>query len=418
MKSNLGSRLRGALGRAGCCLGFGQNSRNKQQLLFSLYVQHQEEVNDSMSSRRLTRTSRRILLTTSIWTVIIIVVVFFVTYTILLVSVDHPFHSAIDIQPGRHRMRLMGKGFGLKNGTKDGLPVRFLSGEIQRTALWDPRLYDDPNLESPRCQSGNIFIIIITSTPDHFEHRAEIRRTWCNASLRADPHESGNWQCFYLVGQTDDMGVRLKVSLEQQRHGDILHGSYVDSYRNLTHKVMHGLAWVSEHCVAPYVLKTDDDCFVNTLLLRHFLSHHNKQTTGLYTGNIVSDMSKLKVIRNMGEKWAVSLEDYLPEYYPRFASGSGYVLSFDVVKRLVSESVFIKPIANEDAYVGIVMHHIGVEATLSGRFSLSSSGLRPCNFLYIVLTHSVTPTEQQDMFTKMVTARTRCSNQQEVLSWY
>lgn len=409
--------MKGVCKKAGGWLKTGDGSALTSRLLVSVYLQQpqQEEDSQSMPRRGLTRASRRILLTTSIWSVIIIVVVFFVTYTVLLVSVKHPFSAGGGDQIGGHRVRLIGKGHGLRNRTSSGQAPQFSLNA--RKLQWEPRSYNDPTWDPPSCRSDSLFVIVITSTPDHFQHREEIRRTWCNGSVLSDS-VGASFQCFFLVGQTNDTGVQLRLSLEHQTHADILQGSYVDSYRNLTHKVMHGLSWVSDRCVTRYVLKTDDDCFVNTVLFGQFLLQHNQQTEDLYAGNVVVDIAKRKVIRSKGEKWAVSADDYLPKYYPKFVSGSGYALSWDVVQKLVAECVSVRPFPNEDAYVGVLAQRVKVDPTLSGRFSLASSGLRPCNFLYLFVVHGVSPSDQAGMYEKMMTARTQCGNQEEVDTWY
>jgi hypothetical protein len=41
-------------------------------------------------------------------------------------------------------------------------------------------------------------------------------------------------------------------------------GNFMDTYRNMTHKAILGLRWLSEFCPeAPYALKADDDTFLN-----------------------------------------------------------------------------------------------------------------------------------------------------------
>ncbi|KAK7100013.1 beta-1,3-galactosyltransferase 5-like [Littorina saxatilis] len=393
--------------------GGGRDPEATSRLLVSVYFQQPA----SMPRRGLSRTSRRILLTTSIWSVIIIVLAFFLTYTVLLVTVDRPFLKASDSAAafpgtgyGRPRVKFLGRNFGSKNGTS----LQFAAGLNRRKRFWSPKDLDDRTSDLPDCKHGALFIIIITSSPDHFELRSEIRKTWCDTkNASADV-----WQCVFLVGQTLDENIRTRLKDESQRHRDILRGNYLDSYRNLTMKVMHGLAWLTTKCEAPYVLKTDDDCYVNTLLLWQFLVHHNKQTTGLYAGNMVVKTHKRKVIRDPNEKWSVSVEDYRPEYYPMYASGSGYAISFDVVTKLVEESQFIKPIPNEDAYIGIVMDRLGVQPTLSGRFTLSSTGLRVCNFKYIFVAHGVLAGVHQEMHNKMLAAQTECRKDDDVTSWY
>jgi hypothetical protein len=62
----------------------------------------------------------------------------------------------------------------------------------------------------------------------------------------------------------------LQVSLESEndRHHDLLQGSFRDTYRNMTYKHVMALKWVLYFCPGVrYVLKTDDDTFVNTPVL-------------------------------------------------------------------------------------------------------------------------------------------------------
>ncbi|KAL8621688.1 hypothetical protein ACOMHN_024659 [Nucella lapillus] len=376
-------------------------------VMVNVYVQK-----NSMSPRGLSRTSRRSLLTISIWSVIVIVLVFFITYAILLVYVDRPFQKFHEEQvfPGNHnrpKVRLLGKG--IRNGNKT---VIHFSPE--RKIVWDPGLLDDPDSETPKCRQGSIFLIIVTTSPDHFEHRTAIRKTWCSFKMSSDKN---GWQCLFLIGQTFQTNISEKINAESQRYGDIVSGSYVDSYQNLTLKVMHGLAWVNRHCQVPIVLKTDDDCFVNAALFKQFLLYYNTKTTHLYAGNLLMNKNRRKVIRNLDEKWSVPKDDYLPEYYPVYASGSGYALSSDVVTKLVEESRFKKPISNEDAYVGIVIDSLGILPTYSGRFTLSSAGLRVCNYLYVVLAHGVEPGMQEETQRKATAAQSECNNEEKTTGW-
>ena len=47
---------------------------------------------------------------------------------------------------------------------------------------------------------------------------------------------------------------------------------FVDSYHNLTHKGVAALRWIDAHCRhAIFVLKTDDDIFINMFTLIRYL---------------------------------------------------------------------------------------------------------------------------------------------------
>ena len=56
----------------------------------------------------------------------------------------------------------------------------------------------------------------------------------------------------------------FQLNFESTDHGDLVQGSFTDSYRNLTYKNVMGLLWVTQFCShAQYIVKTDDDMFLD-----------------------------------------------------------------------------------------------------------------------------------------------------------
>ena len=80
--------------------------------------------------------------------------------------------------------------------------------------------------------------------------------------------------------------LSLQVSLESEndRYHDLLQGSFKDTYRNLTYKHITVLKWVLYYCPGVrYVLKSDDDVFVNTpMLMRTLVQVEHYSTVGLW----------------------------------------------------------------------------------------------------------------------------------------
>ena len=118
-------------------------------------------------------------------------------------------------------------------------------------------------LEAPTCNgtAPPLWVTVVSSAPDNFYNREQIRKTW----------GQGN-NVYFLLGAT---GPRLQplIADEARQHGDIIQGTFVDSYRNLTFKQVMGLLWAGSHCPGvKYILKTDDDVFVNTQQLEKGLS--------------------------------------------------------------------------------------------------------------------------------------------------
>lgn len=280
-----------------------------------------------------------------------------------------------------------------------------------------PRGVDFPSLfasfpPAPRCEPGQLLLILVTSAPGNSEPRQVIRSTWAAREGPAPPQ----WQAVFLVGQTADAGAAREIQREQQAFGDLLVGNYLDAYRNLTLKVMHGLKWAAERCRPRYVLKTDDDCFVNTAWLPAFLQEHNRVRAGLYAGSLFS-REKRQVIREPSSKWYVSRQDYRPEEYPPYASGIGYLLSLDAAQRLLGAAERVRPIPVEDAYVGILAEEAGIRVQASARFAKHNVHWQVCNYRYLLVIHHLSPREQAAAKRSMLQARRACQDSLEVTRW-
>ena len=62
-----------------------------------------------------------------------------------------------------------------------------------------------------------------------------------------------------------------EIQNEHLLYGDIVQGDFVDTYRNLSLKAVVGNLWVSKFCSqAEFVVKTDDDMFVDLYEVKNF----------------------------------------------------------------------------------------------------------------------------------------------------
>lgn len=374
------------------------------------------ELLTDMRSSRMRRQSKRVLLKASITTVILLSVAFIVTYSIILTYISnsvpimrHQEGSSGEKYKSGKRTKLHHKSkdlFGKKN------VIQFIEDTVIKWKLED--LYDVFSSQ-PNCLHGSKLLIVITSAPENSDRRKAIRNTWCDPSKFNLTKFS--WQCVFLVGQPTHLPSEILVDNEINLFSDILKGSYIDSYRNLTHKVMHGLHWASTVCPTNYVLKTDDDVFVNAKLLLDILLT-NTPEKNVYIGLVVNTPKKLEVIRNPLNRWVVSFEEFPHSHYPPYSSGMGYLLSADVISRMVNLSEFVTPFPNEDAYIGVLADKLNIEPSRTGRFTLSGSGLRLCNYMYLIVIHHITSQEQYSMFEKALDAPLKCDKEKdEPLGW-
>ncbi|KAH8019515.1 hypothetical protein MRX96_005477 [Rhipicephalus microplus] len=212
-------------------------------------------------------------------------------------------------------------------------------------------------LDSSRChRQRDLFLaVFVHSAPAHFGRRRAIRETWGNASALAAATARAMVLVF-LVGQA--AGLEGALRAESAAHGDLVMGNFVDSYHNLTYKHVMGLKWVATHCSqAHYVLKTDDDVFIDLFQVSAQLGSHAPSRL-LMCGLIRRPYVK----RSQRSKWRVSFREYRPHRYPPYCSGWAIFMSPDVVRDLYRASADVPYFWVDDVLVtGILAQRLGIE---------------------------------------------------------
>ena len=205
--------------------------------------------------------------------------------------------------------------------------------------------------------SNLTLIMLINSHPDHSSRRKGIRNTWA----KRQTIDSQEVRIIFVMGVTSKMGINREVEIEAQHHKDIILGDFVESFRNLTLKLILGLRWVDENCRhARFLYKGDDDMFVNVgnLLgaLNNMTINNDIDMKRLYMG----ELNKGEVVRNVMSKYYVSEKEYSGKYYPTFCPGGGYVLSTAIIPALYRKSLTTQIVPIDDALQGILANLIGV----------------------------------------------------------
>lgn len=204
--------------------------------------------------------------------------------------------------------------------------------------------------------SKNLLLILILSSRENYAYRNVIRKTW------ASVFSIGNWNIKYafLIGSSSltntDTILENKISQEWRKNQDLIIGNFIDSYKNLSYKQLMGYKWALRYCTeAKFILKTDDDVFVDSFQLVKYvdsLINHDKIIVGHVNYNSLPQ-------RTEGSKWFVSQQEYSKEFYPDYCMGMGFIMSFDVVKLLYEASIRLPYFWVEDVYVtGILREEV------------------------------------------------------------
>lgn len=171
-------------------------------------------------------------------------------------------------------------------------------------------------------------LILIHSAPLNWNKRNVIRETWGREDPRA--------RLYFLLGAVKTRHLQHKLEKENYLFGDIIQGNFMDAYRNMTYKHVMGLKWLSYNCPeTKYLLKTDDDVFVNAPNMYEFL----QDPTTLRSELLFCDLSlNVRVSRSYRSKWRVSPSEYKGKTYPAYCPGYSIVYSADTAFALYREA--------------------------------------------------------------------------------
>ncbi|XP_011181872.2 uncharacterized protein LOC105211890 [Zeugodacus cucurbitae] len=115
-------------------------------------------------------------------------------------------------------------------------------------------------------------LILVHSAPANEEKRRLIRETWGNTEQLPPVNGVMPLRIIFLVGNVDSEALQLDIERENFENGDIVQGSFVDSYRNMTYKHVMAFKWFLYNCAqAQILIKVDDDVYVNTPQLLIYL---------------------------------------------------------------------------------------------------------------------------------------------------
>ena len=195
------------------------------------------------------------------------------------------------------------------------------------------------------CVNRDVFLLaLVLSAPSNTDRRAVIRETWGDRRNFAEIAV----RVVFLLGATGDGSVQKALVDESNAHGDIVQEDFVDSYRNLTHKVIMGLKWATIYCAhARFLAKIDDDISVNVFNLVEILRRKRNEKLLL-----CHRYPSKRVWRKAGVyKWVVTHDDYPNDTFPRYCMGWAYLLTPDVAGALYNASLNVPYFWIEDIYV-------------------------------------------------------------------
>lgn len=233
------------------------------------------------------------------------------------------------------------------------------------------RMFDIPDfkylISKPECDrngSAPYFVTLIHTSPTQFERRAANRRTWMSDH---DPRT----KVYFLMGTVKLESLQRKIDDEESKYHDIIQGNFVDSYHNLTYKHTMALKWFTENCPnVKYLLKIDDDVFVNVPAVYEYLVN-NKNDTNFILGIYFPPFETARE-----GKWKTSVKDIRDRYIPEYASGQSIIYSNDFVREAFKRTFTTRFLWIDDLFVsGYIRMQINVRIEPIYKIRLSDDQL-------------------------------------------
>lgn len=209
-------------------------------------------------------------------------------------------------------------------------------------------------LQPKKCPKKPI-IVMIKSALHHFKLRQTIRETWTKDL------SSINATYFFTVGKTspkfNSKQNNTEINNEIKNNQDMIVADIIDSYYNVTKKVVIGMNFVVKKCnFAEYVIHVDDDTYVSPYRFQQFIfsqikrNDKDSKNDNNYIdcgANVHQDFSKRQVIRpgsrwgKQFPEWAIAKDKYSNEYWPAFCSGNCYGMPISTYKKAFNHSTNI-----------------------------------------------------------------------------
>ena len=249
-----------------------------------------------------------------------------------------------------------------------------------------PHLADAYSLLPNISCSNRVLVIGVCSAVIHRDKRTAIRKTW-GQKFRLNSYEIN---IVFIIGMptrgSKYRNIESIILNEGNKYQDILQISTVDRSDNLSAKSLAFFGWAREFCTnIEFLLKCDDDVFVNILQLYKLLSdietNHN-----VIIGHVISNA---RPIKNKLHKWYISKENYSKYYYPKYISGSAYLIPFNVAQRVYEQSKATKTFQLEDVYLTGMLAKQCCNASLlhKEKFVIDGKSPSPCLLHNVVTYH-------------------------------
>lgn len=245
---------------------------------------------------------------------------------------------------------------------------------------------------SEYCQTSDPLIILaVKSHPASSERRIILRHTWAQERRILEYR-------FLPVFLLANSGHRVEMEslvAESSFYGDIILWNFMESHHNLSLKEHCFLEWLQYRCPeAKYILKADDDEFVNPHSLVSYISTSVKKFPLQVHGFCQSRCP----VEHWG-KYGIPFSVFPYDFYPPFVSGGGMLYSAELVPSLLNASSTIPVFPLDDVYFGLLALAANISFHHDLRFrSFGLKSTKICRFRDVLVVHGLSNHQLQEVW--------------------
>nr|XP_040026288.1 lactosylceramide 1,3-N-acetyl-beta-D-glucosaminyltransferase B [Gasterosteus aculeatus aculeatus]XP_040026289.1 lactosylceramide 1,3-N-acetyl-beta-D-glucosaminyltransferase B [Gasterosteus aculeatus aculeatus]XP_040026290.1 lactosylceramide 1,3-N-acetyl-beta-D-glucosaminyltransferase B [Gasterosteus aculeatus aculeatus]XP_040026291.1 lactosylceramide 1,3-N-acetyl-beta-D-glucosaminyltransferase B [Gasterosteus aculeatus aculeatus] len=215
---------------------------------------------------------------------------------------------------------------------------------------------------SDKCADTDVLLLLFVKTsPENIDRRNAIRSTWGNETYIQNALGATVKVVFALgrpAAEQEEGGTGLVH--EDRLHRDLIQQDFLDSFHNLTLKLILQFHWMHTRCPhARFLMTADDDIFVHMPNLVSYLRDvSSRGVTDFWVGRVHRGAPP---IRSRDSKYYVPYEMYQWMVYPDYTAGAGYVVSRDVADKIYQATLTLNAtIYIDDVFMGICANAVGV----------------------------------------------------------
>ncbi|XP_038271970.1 lactosylceramide 1,3-N-acetyl-beta-D-glucosaminyltransferase [Dermochelys coriacea] len=243
-----------------------------------------------------------------------------------------------------------------------------------------------------KCQQQEVLLLLFVKTSPENRHRRDaIRQTWGNEKY-VHSHLNANIKTVFALGlPTDHMQraqMQRKLLKEDQKYNDLIQQDFLDTFHNLTLKLLLQFGWVNAYCPhAKFIMSADDDIFIHMPnLVAYLQSLVEIGVQDIWIGRVHRGAPP---VRDKTSKYYVPYEMYQWPSYPDYTAGAAYVISSDVAAKVYEASQTLNTsLYIDDVFMGLCANKMGIVPQYHVFFSGEGKApYHPCIYNKMITSH-------------------------------